>query len=261
MPALADLEALVRTSVVTGDTRVPVSLLIGGEHPEWRMAVHARHYHASLTRVLVERFPATVWLLGSGPVLDAARDYVRSDPPTRPCLSEYGEGFPSALAAHAVTAAVPYVRDFAELEYRVGAAALAVDGETVGLEQLAEIGHAGLPEARLTLQPGVRYLRLEWAVDALLGLYLRDSAPDQFELERGPVWLEVRGSRGDVGFERLSDAEFTFRAAVREGLPLGDGVRRALARDPNLDVGQALARLFVSGLVVGVIREAPEGTP
>ena len=34
--------------------------------------IHQRHYATSLTRALVERFPATVWLVGSELVTRAA---------------------------------------------------------------------------------------------------------------------------------------------------------------------------------------------
>ena len=48
-----------------------------GPYPEHRLAIHRRHYVASLTRALVERFPATVWLVGSELVTHVA-DVLRS---------------------------------------------------------------------------------------------------------------------------------------------------------------------------------------
>jgi hypothetical protein len=42
---------------------------------------------------LVEKFPATGWLVGSRFVSLAARSYVLEHPPRKPCIAEYGEDF------------------------------------------------------------------------------------------------------------------------------------------------------------------------
>jgi hypothetical protein len=76
---------------------------------------------------------------------------------------------------------LPYIRDFAHLEWFVGKAAIAVDEEA-----------------------GVQYLHLNWPVDDLLKIYLTDNAPDEFRLSPDDVWLEVRGARGEFQVNRLS---------------------------------------------------------
>jgi len=73
-------------------------MLSGGARPEYRLAIHQRHYAASLTRALLDRFPATVWLVGSELVTDAARSFVHEQPPSKPCISEYGDCFPHIWA-------------------------------------------------------------------------------------------------------------------------------------------------------------------
>ena len=65
MPTLSDIQAGIRDALVNGDCSAVAPLLSGGSRPEQRLAIHQRHYVASLTRALVERFPATVWLVGS----------------------------------------------------------------------------------------------------------------------------------------------------------------------------------------------------
>ena len=63
MPALADTQSAIRDALVTGDARALASMLSGGVHPEHRFAIHQRQYATSLTRALIDRFPATVWLV------------------------------------------------------------------------------------------------------------------------------------------------------------------------------------------------------
>jgi len=156
-------------------------MLSGGAHPCRRLAIHQRHYAASLTRALLDRFPATVWLVGSEFVTDAAMSFIREQPPSKPCIAEYGESFPQHLGAHPAAASLPYLSQFAELEWHLGRLALATDDS-----------------------PNVHYLHLDWSLDELISVYLTDSAPEAFALRHEDVWLEVRGLRGALTMTRVT---------------------------------------------------------
>lgn len=184
MLALADLQAGIRDALVRGDHARVAPVLSGAAHPERRLAIHERHYAASLTKAIVERFPATVWLVGSDLVTDAARSFIREHPPSRPCIAEYGEEFPRHLGAHPAAAGLPYLAQFAELEWHLGRLALAVDESS-----------------------NVHHFRVNWALDELIGLYLTDSAPDRFLLRQEDVLLEIRGLRGELWMTRVATHE------------------------------------------------------
>ena len=190
MPALADVQAAVRDALVRGDRRAVAPMLSGGAYPEHRLAIHQRHYAASLTRALLDRFPATVWLVGSELVTDAARSFIREQPPSKPCIAEYGESFPRHLGAHPAAASLRYLSQFAELEWHLGRLALATE-------------HS----------PNVQYIQLHWSLDELMGVYLSDTPPDQFPLRNEEVWLEIRGLRGALEMHRLAQDEFLRRAS------------------------------------------------
>src|ERR1700680_693994 len=127
MPALADIQSAMRDACVRGDSSGLAPMLSGGAHPEHRLAVHQRHYAASLTRALLDRFPATVWLVGAGLVTDAPPSLVREQPPSKPCIAEYGESFPQHLGSHPAAESLPYLSQFAELEWHLGRLALATE--------------------------------------------------------------------------------------------------------------------------------------
>jgi len=192
MPGLADIQAAVRDALVRGDRSAAAPMLSGGARPEHRLAIHQRHYAASLTGALLDRFPATVWLVGSDLVTDAATSFIREQPPSKPCIAEYGELFPQHLGAHPAAATLPYLSQFAELEWQLGRLALATDA-------LAN----------------AHYVHLDWSLDELFGIYLSDSAPDAFALRHEDVWLEVRGLRGTLDMRRLTMDDFPARAAGR----------------------------------------------
>jgi hypothetical protein len=177
---LADVQARLTSALVTGTTGPCADLLTGSDRPMRRFEIHARHVHGSLTRAIVERFPATVWLAGSPLVTDAAAAFVRSHPPTRPCMAEYGETFPSFLGGWAEAARLPYLEQFATIDWHLGRLAIATD------------------------QPPV-VLRLDWSLDELMRFFLSDQAPDAYALRAETVWLELRGARGELTLERRSE--------------------------------------------------------
>jgi hypothetical protein len=187
---LAEIQAGIRDALVDGNGAGVTPLLLGGSRPVQRLAIHQRHYLASLTRALVERFPATVWLVGSELVTHVATVFIREHPPSRPCIAEYGDEFPRYLGAHPAAASLPYLAQFAELEWHLGCLALATEEST-----------------------NVQYVHLDWALDELIGFYLTDSAPDEYTLRQEGVWLEIRGLRGELQLNRLSGEEFARRVA------------------------------------------------
>lgn len=192
MLTLADIQAGIRNALVNGNAASLSPVLLGGSHPEQRLAIHQRHYVASLTRALVERFPATVWLVGSELVTHVAISFVHEHPPSKPCIAEYGDAFPRYLGAHSAADSLPYLAQFAELEWHLGRLALATHESA-----------------------NVEYIHLEWALDELIGLYLTDTAPDEFTLRNEDVWLEIRGLRGALQLNRLTREEFVRRRAAQ----------------------------------------------
>jgi hypothetical protein len=177
---LADVQARLTAALVTGATESCADLLTGSSRPMLRFAVHARHVHGSLARAIVDRFPATVWLAGSALVTDAAAAFVRRDPPDRPCMAEYGETFPAFLGSWPAAAPLPYLAQFATIDWHLGRLAIATDDPPI-------------------------ILRLDWSLDELMTFFLSAQAPDAYTLRAETVWLELRGARGELSLERRSE--------------------------------------------------------
>lgn len=249
MPLLADLQTGVRRAVVEGDQSAVAPLLRGGADPRKRLAIHHRHYTTSLVTALVDRFPATVWLIGSAPVMDAARAFVERHPPTRPCIAEYGDRFPAFLETR-LGATIPYLGEFAQLEWHLSRLALAIDQPPVS--DLSAVDAARIADSPLVFQPGVHYLRLGWGLDGLVSLYLSDTQPESYAIELHETWLELRGARGELRMNRLTRGTFVFRAALLAGGTLGDAAVAALEADPDFDPGTALMAILSEGLVAGI---------
>lgn len=259
MRALPELQKGIRDALVLGEISGLESVLVGGRDARKRLAIHQRHYRTSLITALLDRFPATGWLVGSEFVTDAAREFVRAYPPSRPCIAEYGDEFPTFLGSRTEAQAIPYLRQFSELEWHVGRLSIAVDLPARTIGDVARFDAMALGDAGLVLQPGVHYFHGDWAVDELISLYLSDSAPDRFALTPGDVWLEVRGARGELRMTRLSQTVFAFRRALASGVSLADAAISAFDIDSAFDAGQALIGLVDDGLVAAIRSQQANG--
>jgi hypothetical protein len=249
---LSETQQRLRDAVVLGDASRVADLLIGGEQAEGRLAIHQRHYHASLESALLTKFQATGWLVGTPFLQEVIRSFIRSHPPHAPCMAEYGDDFPQFIAAQPGAERVPYLLAFAELEWRLGQAAIAVDEPSIGLENLSQLAPENLQDATLRLQPGIHYLSTAWPIDDLIKLYLAETKPDQYPLAPAEVCIEVRGSRGTFQIDRLEATEFAFRSAIQGGRSIGDAAANALDIDARFDPGRALVRLVNQGHVTTV---------
>jgi hypothetical protein len=251
----------MRAAIVSGGASAIAATLVGGRDPHKRLAIHARHFEASLAAALVGRFPALVWLTGSAFVTEAARAFVHRHPPTAPCIAEYGEDFPGFLAQRPGAERLPYLTWVGALEWRLAEVALAIDRPPLALAALRAIDAPALADTNLRLQPGLRYLSAPWPVDDLMKLFLADTAPERYELAPADVHLEIRGARGTFSMSRLDIAALTFRRALAQGETIGAAAEIALDVDAAFAPGAALATLFAEGLVIATIPPVQDAAP
>ena len=177
---LVDVQARTTAALMSGNAEGCSGVVAGGGNPLYRLAIHIRHYQASLIRSIVEHFPATVWLAGAPLVSEAATAFVRCQPPARPCLAEYGKEFPAFLGTWPGAAHLPYLAQFAAIDWHLGRLAIA------------------------TAEPPI-VLHLDWSLDELMTFFLSDQAPEAYELRAETVWLELRGARGELSLQRRTD--------------------------------------------------------
>ena len=260
MRALVDLQESFARAMTSGDGAAVGGQLRGGRDPGQRLAIHLRHYATSIAGALCDKFPASSWLIGAEAMREAAVAYARLHPPRQPCIAEYGRDFPQFLARHPRAAGLPYVRSFAELEWAVAQAAIAIDASPLSWAKLASRGAECLVDSTLVLQPGVHYVRANWCIDELMQTYLSGVAPERFVLVDAATQIEVRGARGTFRLVRLDAATFAFRTTLAAGRTVGEAADAALTVDQGFDPGGALRALVDAGLVAASsagTRESP----
>jgi hypothetical protein len=244
--------------MTSGDGAALASRLRGGHDPGARLGIHLRHYTTSLSVALCDKFPASAWLAGAEVVREAAGAYARRHPPLQPCIAEYGRHFPQFLARHPRAAQLPYLASFAELEWAVGQASIAVEAPPLSWTELATRGAERLIDSDLALQPSVHYVCADWCIDELMHTYLSGVAPERFVLLDTVTLIEVRGARGTFRLTRLDAGTFAFRAALAAGRTVGEAADGALTIDAKLDPGNALRALVDAELVTGTATRKQE---
>jgi hypothetical protein len=182
-------------------------------------------------------------------VTEAAMRFIREHPPTRPCIAEYGDEFPAYLVSCAGTR-LPYIGQFASVDWHLGRLAIAVDAAP--LHTLTDCDPARLADARLRVQLGAEYIALDWPLDELIQFYLSGAAPNQYELRQEAVCVELRGSRGELWFTRLTKGDYEFRRALANGVALGHAAELAIRVDESVDPGRTLLAMLHAGLVTGL---------
>jgi hypothetical protein len=252
MPPLAEAQTQLRAAVVDGDAAPVAALLVGGAGPLARLAVHQRHYHASLIEAVLQKFPATVWFAGAAFIAAAARAFVRQCPPRAPCIAEYAEDFPDFIAVHPQGAYVPCLRWLAALDWHLGQVSIAIDTPALTREAVAAVPAAALVDATLRTQPGVRLLEAPYPVDRLMECFLRDDDPPDRHPDPETIRIELRGARGTFTIRRLDAPAFAFRRALVAGESIGGAAEAALAFDPAFDFAGAFASVIAEGLATAI---------
>ena len=257
MPTLAETQALFRHAMVTGDFSGVAGLLDG--RFQKRIAIHRRNYQSSLVDALLGKFPAVAWLVGIEFVREAAETFIEQCPPQKPCIAEYGEKFSEFLSTRPGAELVPYLQKFAELEWHIGHMAIAIPERHVAITEMSSIDSEKIPELRMSLQHGVRYVRSSWPIDELMRLYVTDCVPEQFEFAPCDVFLEVRGARGAFQINRLPEPDYCFRESLANGLRIGDSAGRAMDVDELFDAGSALVQMITAELVTSIVTSSEQG--
>jgi hypothetical protein len=255
VPSLAETQSQFRAAL-DGQGRGVLPLLGRVPDAAARLAIYQRHHRQSLVRHLRGRFPTVEWLLGSDATEDLARAFIVAHPPTAPCMAEYGEPFPAFVAASHAGRRFAYLAPAARLDWWLGQTAVAVDMPAIAIDTLASIPPEQLPELRLILQPGVRYLDAAWPVDELVQLRLADRPPQSYRLDPLSVCLEITGARGAFRIGRIDRPTLIFRATLAAGGSIGAAAGSAFAADRAFDAGGALASLFAASLVCAVVPPA-----
>jgi hypothetical protein len=262
MSKLRDLQCGVSRGVLGSDEASIVSAIKGdGLDPAARLGIYRNHFNITLTEALKATFPVVCRLVDERFFAYAASEYIKTSPPRRACLFEYGEDFPGFLGAFPACASLVYLADVARLEWLINSALHSSLEEPIESAELGHLDSGDYPRLVFAFQPSLRFIESPWPIERIWHLNHPGSGEEgAVDLAAGGCHLEIRQFGEDVVFCSLAPGEFALRAALAKGRTLEVAVDAALAKDPQFDTAHALRRLFSEGLVIGFTL-APPPTP
>jgi len=235
MPPLRELQRDVRAAVLGDDARAAAEVVADGLAPAARLALYRHHVLTSLTAALEATFPVVVRLVDARFFGFACDRYVRAEPPTGPCLFEYGATFPDFLARFEPCRDLPWLPDVARLEWAMNVALHAPEAAPLTSEVVRGLDAGTLESARLALHPSVTLLESAWPVDAI---WRANQAEGHgvVDLDAGAVRLCVWRLDDEVVFRALAPAALAFRRAIARSGRLDVALAAAVEAEPDADL-------------------------
>ena len=252
---LRDLQKSFSNALLQGDNSASNVVLGDGLEPADRLAIYRHHVFDTLIEVLKGAYPVVCRLVDERFFAYAADQYIRQQPPTGPCLFEFGASFAHFLAHFPPSRKLVYLPDVARLEWAMHRAWFAEDASHLDPGRLYGIAPDELASLTLVFDASVSYVKSPWPIDRIWHANQPDAHPD--ELVRldggGMACFEIRRVDDDVIFRLLDAGTFTWREALAERQPLDKAFESACAAAPDFNLTAAIQTLLAEGLAVDAI--------
>ena len=244
----------------------PNSLLSAFE----RLEIYNRQYWYRVLGALVEDFPALRSVIGARAFEAMSVAYLAEHPSRSFTLRNLGSHLAEWLKKNPQFAGrrARLAQDVARVEWAFVEAFDQAEHDPLTLEQIATLDSA----SRLSLQPHLRLIELEFPVDDLvLNLHKREKrqtseagmqhqdgadAPARLPvLRRKQTWLAAHRVDYAVYYLRLKRGEFHTLSAIREGRPLADAIEAGItiARVPGARKPRLVRQWFTNWAELGWI--------
>jgi len=247
---LADLQGAYRDYLLTGEgEQLAPAIIADAFDGAERLSIHRNNFLIGLGEALKANFPVALQLLGREFFEQAARHFVLTHQPRRPCLFEYGAEFPDYLRNLPVLNALPYVAEVAQFEFARIASYNAPAERYVTEETLARLS----PD-RLEALPVRRALHAQIVpvTAPVLPLWTAHQRPDPdlsgIDMTARPHVLLVCRPDRTLVVQELDAAAAQFLSATRDETQLASAAAQSGAQDDA-----ALSRIIALALELKLI--------
>lgn len=178
----------------------------------------------------------------------AAREFVRTHPPTDPALISYGEAFPDWLATFPPAADTPYLSGAAHLDWLWWQSWSAADAPLLDPAALATLPPDSLASVTLALHPT---LRLASFATGIASLWLAHQSPlrgEAHHLTDTPERILFIRTGQHVRSHLVDAATFAFLAALQRNASVLAAAEAAFTADPEC----SLPHILTGGIALGL---------
>lgn len=203
-----------------------------------RVDIYANMYFFRLRDVLAEDFPRTRGVLGETAFHNLVTDFLVAHPPSEPSLRWLGKPLPRHLESSPLTSSFPFLPDLARLEWEWLDCFQALDAPALLRSMLAPVPPAEWPELTFCFRPSVRFLSLEFEVEA----FFLESSPPARPVPRPHSLVIFRGEDEEPAFFEIDEAARVFYESLASGRPLAEACSEMAGVCEDLDAGGEAAR-------------------
>lgn len=225
-----------------------------------RLSVYADAYFIRIMESLAADFPTLYGVLGPQLFPRLTADYLMRYPSSTANVNDIGHALARFLETHPFSAEFPYLADTAQLEWNVLRSLFAERLPAFDPSSLAHVPAEAWDTVTLVLDPTVRLLGTEWAVDLLWkDRFLPEPDGRRMLLRKNRRWLVLY--RNDAWIQVLSveGAEWFALERCQEGAPLGQlchDLEELLPDAQPLPISEWMERWIRLGLLKGITRRS-----
>ena len=249
---LAELQGAYRAYLLSGDPGNLAGTVVEDSFDATeRLRIYRNNFLIGLGEALNSNFPVVRQMLGDEFFAQAARAFILRAPPDKPCLFEYGEGFPEFLADLPEMAKLPYVPEMASFEFARIASYHAPVEALLTDAAIARVPPEKLSDLPIRLARHVRLLPVRFPI---LDLWQAHQTPDAdlaaIEMSPRPHTLLICRPHRTLVTQRIEPTVTLFLSTAMRPTKLA---LAAEACGPNLDpdgLGQVISLALQHRLLV-----------
>lgn len=203
-----------------------------------QLKVYRNHVVISLSEAIAVTFPLVEKLAGGEFLRDAAKHYLREQPPTESCLDRYGATFADFLSGSKQAGAYPFLADAARLDWAINESKCAKNDATLKPDDLAHIPQDKYGDAIFILKDCVKLIHSPYPLHKIYD-YEEDSGEDLI-IENEETFLMVTRVGLDVKILKLEPDEFLMFQKLRDRQALEMALEFVLTQHPDFDFAHFL---------------------
>lgn len=248
-PALAELQSALGAVSLGGDaTKLAPAIIGDGFQAQQRLGIHRNNTSVLLCEVLGTTYPVVKKLVGDDFFNAVARVYVRSQPPTSPCLFAYGDGFGAYLSTVPAAAKLPYLADVAALEWAWNKSFYAADAKPLAADALANINPEAYGDLIFTPHPSLHLVASVYPIKEIWDVNQSSADSEaRVDLNEGAQRLAVLRAHSSVTFLELCPGGFEMTSRLGSGERLEDAFLAVQRSVPDFDPTATLSVLIHAG--------------
>lgn len=216
-----------------------------------RLRLYRNNVRAAFERALEATYPVLRERVGQDYFRQLVHFYRQAHPPAAGDLHESGRHYPAFLRAHLTGGCYAWLADLAMLEWAVAEAGVAAEAAVASAAALAGLDPEAIAGVRLRFVPSLQ--RVSAAVPVLDVWRANQPGADRapVDLDTGPQFVLVHRGVDGVQLRGLEAAEFSFVAALADGVTLQEAIDASVL--PLEQLPALLHALFADGMVAQVI--------